>query len=65
MLNCSVYENIRKPFCEKLYENYPNLKYLSSDQLFLWIMTNEDVQFINSLSDYLKICFEIRKSKKN
>lgn len=63
MLVCHEYNRNRNIFFEQIFGIYPNLRKLNPKSLFLWIMANEDIKFLNSLAEFLQAMFTIRKSK--
>lgn len=66
MFECKSLKELRDNFFMKnIFQLYPNLTFLNYDQLFIWVMSNEDPQFIKQLSQYLLLLYEFRRNFKN
>lgn len=60
-LDCPLYTEIKTVFLKSLFEKFPNLSNLNHQNLFIWLMTNEDMSVIKQFCEYLKCLFELRK----
>lgn len=49
LLKCQLYDDTRQIFLNQLVTSFPNLKNLSTNQLYIWIMSNEDIKFNKQL----------------
>jgi hypothetical protein len=61
MLECARYQQQRETFLEKLYSKFPNLLSLNYLNLFIWLMTNHELEFLLSLYEYLNHIFSLRE----
>jgi hypothetical protein len=60
MLECTPQQQ-RDKFLEKLYSKFPNLLSLNYLNLFIWLMTNHELEFLLSLYEYLNHIFSLRE----
>ena len=59
MLECTPQQQ-REKFLEKLYSKFPNLLSLNYLNLFIWLMTNHELEFLLLLYEYLNHIFSLR-----
>ena len=62
IMNCPLYENIRKIFFHKIINVCPNFRYMDTKSKFFWIFTNEDKQILKELGSFIDECFSLRKN---
>ena len=60
----SSYNSTRLVFLENLFQKFPNLRNINLENLFIWIMSNEDLDFNAVFSVFLDKTFQIRQGKK-
>ena len=58
------YNSPRLEFLENLFQKFPNLRNINLENLFIWIMSNEDSDFNPVFSVFLDKIFQIRQGKK-
>ena len=61
MLECTRYQPKRVKFLEKLYPKFPNLLSFNYLNLFIWLITNDELEFLLSLYEYLNHIFSLRE----
>ena len=64
-LVCNHYDTIRKPFLDELFKENVNLTQLNVDNLFLYLLTNEDEICNKILGKMLAVLTNERTKKKN
>ena len=62
---CPAYQTQRIQLIDQLHDANANLQNLSKDELFIWLLTNEDKATTKLLGRYLSTCFDIRREKNN
>ena len=65
VLECPLYNSPRLDFLENLFQKFPNLRNINLENLFIWIMSNEDLDFNAVFSVFLGNIFKIRQGKKD
>jgi exonuclease III len=65
LLECSLYHDERKAFLQSLLVNYPTLKNHTSIQLFIWLMSCEDITVCRNTAKLISECFAKRKRNIN
>ena len=65
VLECPLYNSPRLDFLENLFQKFPNLRNINLENLFIWIMSNEDLDFNAVFSVFLGNIFQIRQGKKD
>ena len=65
LLVCNHYDTIRKPFLDELFKENVNLTQLNVDNLFLYLLTNEDEICNKILGKMLAVLTNERTKKKN
>lgn len=63
LLECPKHKVKHHSFLNCYFEIYPNLKTLNNEQLYIWIMSNEETTFVNSLCIFLKSAVDKQKSE--
>ena len=64
VLECTLYNSPRLEFLENLFQKFTNLRNINLENLFIWIMSNEDLDFNAVFSVFLDKIFQIRPGKK-
>ena len=64
VLECPLYNSPRLEFLDNLFQKFPNLRNINLENLFIWIMSNEDLDFNAVFSLFLDKAFQIRQGKK-
>ena len=62
LLECPIYNNLRRDITDYI-KKYPSLDSLNINDLFSWIMINEDSRFLSILCAYLDKGLQLRKSE--
>jgi hypothetical protein len=66
LLECPLYTEERTPFLTEVYKKSNQVRMLDSENLFTWIMLNEDQDHIQALGEFVHNSFlkrEISKSE--
>ena len=63
VINCHLYEVLRKDMISKLIELYPIAKDLKDVNLYMWVMANLDPNVILLVAKYVSECFRLRSMK--
>ena len=64
LLQCPLYNSRRTTFLNNIFIKYPRLANLNQRELFNWFMVNDDIEFNNSLIDFIESNLNIRKDNK-
>ena len=62
LLQCPLYVTSRTILLDDLFMEYPKLRILNSQNLFIWIMTNDNDNFIKKLCKFLTSNLEVRNN---
>lgn len=61
LMECSLYNDERDTYLQKVYSKCPQLRILQKNMLFLWITTAEDQYICLETAKFLHACFSKRK----
>ena len=61
LMECPLYSERRKVMLDTVYGKYPSTKPLNNKHLFIWLMSQEDTECIQTVGNYLKHSFIIRE----
>ena len=61
LINCPKYSLVRTKLFSYIENLCKNIKVLTNENKFIWLMTNEITGIITKLSSHIFTCFEIRK----
>ena len=53
VVDCTLYENIRVKFFDKVIDLCPNFRYMDTSSKFVWLFTNEHEQVLKKLGSLL------------
>ena len=62
MMECHAYRNEREAFLNDIYDMCMNASNLSSENLFIWLLSNEDVNIMTKTIKFVHKCFQIKKN---
>ena len=62
LLECPLYDGLRKDILSQI-EKYPNLLNLDKHDLFIWILSNDNSNFVSVLCNYIDHALKLRKTK--
>ncbi len=60
LLLCPLFDEEREKTLEKIYRNFPSTTSLNDQNMFIWLMSQEDYQINKLLGDFLKTSFDKR-----
>ena len=60
LLECDKYYRIRTAFLDKVYESCSNTRHLNKEQIFIWLMSNEDKAILVKLINFIDECLSLR-----
>ena len=60
LLACPIYANERNIMLDRIHTQFPSTLLLNHTDIFLWLMTQEDIIFIKSIGKFCSRSFENR-----
>ena len=64
-IECPYYKNERNTLIEKIAKDYPHIRNVNSQELFIWFMANLDPKVITSFTKFIYECFNKRANIQN
>ena len=63
LLKCPKYEEERNKLLLPIMNSYKNFKELTAENKFIWLLSNENIDIIQELAQFVCTCLEIRKQR--
>ena len=60
LMSCPLYSTERQKMLDIIHKKFPSTLLLNPNDMFLWLMTQENVVFIKSIGKFCKKSFKIR-----
>ena len=60
-MECPLFSNTREPMLSKIKEKFPSTRHLTMNNLFIFLMSQEDLNCLAELAIFCKRSFEIRE----